>query len=73
MFKTDFNIPDSYVIVQDLRDRTLCNKLYLVDRRKTKEHWWTDNIKLAITFPSRKLAEIQATKYKYNNIRVEKL
>lgn len=49
--------------------KTTGNKgvLYLADRNKTKEYWWTYEIKLVMKFNSLVEADRMATKLKHNN------
>lgn len=63
-----------YVIVQDpCYDKDLINWLFLVDRKKTKQTWWTHDAGLAIVFQKKNAAQLQARKYKYNNVKVVKI
>jgi hypothetical protein len=41
--------------------------LFLVDRNKVKEKWWTTNLNQAIQFQKHTAAEIQAKKLNFGN------
>ena len=47
--------------------------LYLVDRTKTREKWWSNFTSDALIFRNKKDAEKVAKQYKYNNVRVIEL
>lgn len=44
--------------------------LALIDRSKSKDKWWTSELKNALVFESKEQAQLQCEKYKYNNPRV---
>ena len=58
-----------FVIIQSSRYGDFRN-LYLVDRNKTKDFWWSPNAKFAMKFIKKSCAEYQAKRYKYNNVKV---
>ena len=62
-----------FVITQTPRRYSDFINLYLVDRNKTKDFWWSPNSKFAMKFIKKSCAETQAKKYKYNNVKVIKI
>ena len=58
-----------FVIIQSSRYGDFRN-LYLVDRNKTKDFWWSPNATFAMKFIKKSSAEFQAKRYKYNNVKV---
>lgn len=63
----------SYAILCNARSgRDLGIKvLALVDRRKSRKHWWTsDSIDLMLTFPTETAANKVLRNFKHNNARV---
>ena len=62
-----------FVITQTPRRYSDFRNLYLVDRNKTKDFWWSPNSKFAMKFIKKSCAEFQAKKYKYNNAKVVKI
>lgn len=63
-----------YVIVQNTRrNRNIVSKLYLVDRTKTKQMWWSPASIYAMIFENKSDAEYQVKKYKYNKVRVKQI
>lgn len=59
----------NYIILQDSRKNNGMN-LALIDRSKSKSKWWTSVLENALIFTSKKQAQIQCEKYKFNNPRV---
>lgn len=60
-----------FVVVQNARkNKSVMNTLYLVDRKKTKDFWWSHDAFYAMVFNKKSAALIQAAKYKYNKARV---
>lgn len=45
-------------------------KLYLADRTKQKDFFWTKNPKSMMVFKKLEAAQIQAKKYRFNNVKV---
>lgn len=62
-----------FVITQIPRKSSNFRNLYLVDRCKTKDFWWSPNATFAMKFIKKSCAEFQAKKYKYNNVKVIKI
>lgn len=63
-----------YVIVQDSRrNKNVMPKMFLVDRKITKRFWWSPDSYYAMIFEKKEAAELQAKKYKYNNVRVKQI
>lgn len=63
-----------YVVVQDTRrNRNVVSKLYLVDRTKTKQMWWSPASIYAMVFEKKSAAEYQAKRYKYNKAKVKQI
>lgn len=62
-----------FVITQTPRRYSDFRNLYLVDRNKTKDFWWSPNATFAMKFIKKSCAEFQAKKYKYNNVKVIKI
>ena len=62
-----------FVITQIPRKSSNFKILYLVDRSKTKDFWWSPNTTFAIKFIKKSCAEFQAKRYKYNNVKVIKI
>ena len=62
-----------FVITQTPRRYSDFRNLYLVDRNKTKDFWWSPNAKFAMKFIKKSCAEYQAKRYKYNNAKVVKI
>lgn len=63
-----------YVVVQNTRrNRNVVSKLYLVDRTKTKQMWWSPASIYAMVFEKKSAAEYQAKRYKYNKARVKQI
>ena len=61
-----------YVIICDSFINT-GQKLYLVDRRKTKRLWWTKYFSSALLLKDKEAA-IKITKsYSFNNVRIEEI
>lgn len=58
-----------FVIIQNSKYNSFEN-LYLVDRNKTKDFWWSFNTTFAMKFIKESSAKFQAKKYKYNNVKV---
>lgn len=48
-------------------------RMFLVDRRITKRFWWSPDSYYAMIFKKKEAAELQAKKYKYNNVRVKQI
>lgn len=44
----------------------IIEKLFLVDRNKTKEWWWSPAAYYAMIFDTKEMANLRANKYKYN-------
>ncbi len=42
-------------------------RLFLTDRKKTKEQWWTEGLELALIYSSEAAARQHCNKYKHNN------
>ena len=61
-----------FVIIQNSKYDNFKN-LYLVDRNKTKDFWWSFNTTIAMKFIKKSAANFQARKYKYNNVKVIKI
>ena len=61
-----------FVIIQNSKYNNFKN-LYLVDRNKTKDFWWSFNTIFAMKFIKKSAANFQAKKYKYNNVKVIKI
>lgn len=61
-----------FVIIQNSKYNNFKN-LYLIDRNKTKDFWWSFNTKFAMKFIKKSSANFQAKKYKYNNVKVIKI
>ena len=60
-----------YVIVQNSRrNRKVMSRMFLVGRGITKRFWWSPDSYYAMVFEKKEAAELQAKKYKYNNVRV---
>ena len=63
-----------YVVAQTpRRNKAVMSVLYLVDRNKTKQFWWSHDSFYAMVFEKESAAQIQAKKYKYNKARVKKI
>ena len=63
-----------YVVVQNTRrNKNIVSKLYLVDRTKTKQMWWSPASIYAMIFEKKSAAECQAKKYKYNKVRIKQI
>lgn len=63
-----------YVVVQNTRrNKNIVSKLYLVDRTKTKQMWWSPASIYAMIFEKKSAAEYQAKKYKYNKVRIKQI
>ena len=63
-----------YIVVQNSRrNKKVMPTMYLVDRNITKRMWWSPSAFLAMVFEKKSAAEIQAKKYKYNNVRVKQI
>lgn len=63
-----------YVVVQNSRrNKEVMPTMYLVNRNITKRMWWSPSAFLAMVFENKSAAEIQAKKYKYNNVRVKQI
>ena len=63
-----------YVVVQNTRrNKNIVSKLYLVDRTKTKQMWWSPASIYAMIFEKKSSAEYQAKKYKYNKVRIKQI
>lgn len=62
-----------FVITQIPRKSSNFKILYLVDRNKTKDFWWSPNTTFAMKFIKKSCAEFQAKRYKYNNVKVIKI
>lgn len=60
-----------YVVTQESREDG--GLLLLADRKKTKAFWWTRDLNYAITFRRKSVADEAASKYKFNNAKVQKL
>lgn len=56
-----------YFIVQNCRNG--CGSLMLVDRKKTKEFWWTHDCKIALKITKEEGQKIIANLH-YNNVRL---
>jgi len=68
-FSKDLN--GKYVIIQDpKRQKSIIKYLFLVDRNKTKQWWWTTNSIFAKIFSTIEEAQAQLNNYKYNNVRI---
>lgn len=59
-----------YVVCQTPRKRGIIPILYLVNRAKSKDYWWSHDSFYAMVFEKKSAAETQARKYKYNDIKV---
>ena len=60
-----------YVIIQTPRkNKSIVNILYLVDRKLTKNFWWSPSAFYAMVFEKEDAAKLQAKKYKFNNVKV---
>ena len=57
----------NYYVVTEGRDKIT---LFLVDRNKTKKHWWTMSLTKAMAFHSESAAETVISRLKYKNPRV---
>jgi len=57
----------TYYVITQGRDNVT---LFLVDRKKTKKHWWTYDLALAMEFYKESAAMIQANKLIYKDPRV---
>lgn len=42
-------------------------KLFLADRKKTKDQWWTSRLELALIYNRESAAKVHSQKYKFNN------
>lgn len=62
-----------FVITQIPRKSSDFRNLYLVDRSKTKDFWWSPNTTFVMKFIKKSCAEFQAKRYKYNNVKVIKI
>ena len=62
-----------FVITQIPRKSSNFRNLYLVDRSKTKDFWWSFNTTFTMKFIKKSCAEFQAKRYKYNNVKVIKI
>ena len=62
-----------YVVVQTPRNKRVMSKMFLVDRKITKRFWWSPDSYYAMIFEKKEAAELQAKKYKYNNVRVKQI
>lgn len=62
-----------FVITQIPRKSSDFRNLYLVDRSKTKDFWWSPNTTFAMKFIKKSCAEFQVKRYKYNNVKVIKI
>lgn len=63
-----------YVVCQTPRkNKKTVSILYLVDRTKCKDWWWSHDSYFAMVFEKESAAKIQASKYKYNNPRVKQI
>lgn len=63
-----------FVIIQNSRrNKNIMPTMYLVDRKKTKDMWWSPSSFLAMIFENESAAKYQAKKYKYNNVRVRRI
>jgi hypothetical protein len=59
-----------YYIVQNPRKETTSHFLFLADRNKTKQMWWTGSLGLAIRFTSDIAAQAAASRLRFNTPRV---
>lgn len=56
-----------YVVIQNSRrNRKVMPTMYLVDRKITKNWWWSPDSLYAMVFDKKSSAEYQAKRYKYN-------
>lgn len=63
-----------YVVVQNTRrNKNIVSELYLVDRTKTKQMWWSPASIYAMIFEKKSADEYQAKKYKYNKVRIKQI
>lgn len=63
-----------YVVVQNSRrNKKVMPKMFLADRRMTSRFWWTPDSSYAMVFEKKSAAEFQASRYKYNNVRVQQI
>lgn len=63
-----------YVLVRDpFRNQDMVPVLYLVDRRKTRDYWWSADADFAARFTSLEMATRQRRKYKFGNVRVMRI
>lgn len=58
-----------YIILAKSRNKQ-GEMVALVDRKRFKDQWWTENIDKAVVFTSIEQAQIQHSKLKYNNPKV---
>jgi hypothetical protein len=63
-----------YVVARDPdKNKSLVPVLYLVDRRKTTQWWWSCNAKYAYVIPEEERAKELAARYRGTNVRVVKI
>ena len=60
----------SYYIILSNSRINKGEKLALVDRNKTKNQWWTQDVNKIMIFNSKDAAETQCSKLKFNNPQV---
>lgn len=59
-----------YVVIQNSRsNKHVMPTMYLVNRKITKDWWWSPDSKYAMIFDKKSSAEYQANRYKYNKAR----
>ena len=65
---------EKFVITQRPKHKKeTVNILYLCDRSKTKRYWWSTSAFLAMKFDDKEAAEEQRKKYKFGDIKIEKI
>lgn len=71
-----FNETDigKFVVEQKPRkNKGVVSVLYLVDRKKTKRFWWSHDSWYAMVFEKESAAQIQASKYRFNKVKVKQI
>jgi hypothetical protein len=54
------------IFVYPKKKANTIERLFLVDRNKTKKWWWSPAASYAMIFDTKEMANLQANKYKYN-------
>lgn len=58
------------VVTTPRRKRNTIDRMFLVDRNRTKKWWWSPASHYAMVFDKQSAAEYQAKRYKFNKPRV---